>query len=53
MSMDNKGFLAGALDKGNQALYDTIYLSRVASLKKQIANFKRQLEECERQNGKP
>jgi hypothetical protein len=51
MSMDNKGFLAGALAKGDQALYDTIYTSRLASLQWQIANFKKQLEECERKNG--
>jgi hypothetical protein len=27
-------------------------LSRLASLQKQIANFRNQLEECERKNGK-
>jgi RHS repeat-associated protein len=52
MSMDNKGFLAGALAKNDQDLYAGIYLSRVASLQKQIANFKKQLEECERRNGR-
>ena len=51
MSMDNRGFLAGALDKNDQALYNTIYMTRLVSLQKQIANFKKQLEECERRNG--
>ncbi len=51
LSMDNKGFLAGAIEKKDQALCDTIYLSRIASLRRQIANFKKQLEECERTNG--
>lgn len=48
---DNKGFLAGALAKNDQNLYNTIYTSRIASLGKQIANFKKQLEECEAKNG--
>jgi uncharacterized protein RhaS with RHS repeats len=52
MSMDNRGFLAGALAKNDQDLYNTIYTSRIASLQKQIANFKKQLEECERNNGR-
>lgn len=52
MAMDNKGFLAGALAKNDQSLYDKIYMSRIASLQGQIANFKRLLEECERRNGR-
>jgi len=51
MASDNKGFLAGALAKNDQDLYNKIYLSRIASLQAQIANFKKQLEECERRNG--
>ena len=51
MAADNKGFLAGALAKKDQDLYNKIYLSRIASLQGQIANFKRLLEECERRNG--
>jgi RHS repeat-associated protein len=52
MSMDNKGFLAGALAKNDQNLYNKIYMTRLVSLQGQIANFKKQLEECERQNGR-
>ena len=52
MGADNKGFLAGALASGNQALYDKIYASRILSLQSQIANFKKLLEECERRNGR-
>ena len=52
MSMDNKGFLADALTMGDQDLYNKIYATRIASLQRQIANFKKQLEECERRNGR-
>jgi RHS repeat-associated protein len=52
MSMDNKGFLAGALAKNDQDLYNKIYMTRLVSLQGQIANFKKQLEECERRNGR-
>jgi RHS repeat-associated protein len=52
MAADNKGFLAGALAKNDQDLYNKIYLSRIAGLQGQIANFKKQLEECERRNGR-
>ena len=52
MAADNKGFLTGALAGGNQNLYDQIFASRVASLQWQIANFKKQLEKCERKNGR-
>jgi RHS repeat-associated protein len=51
MAADNKGFLAGALTKNDQELYTKIYLGRIASLQGQIANFKKQLEECERTHG--
>ena len=50
MSMDNRGFLAGALAKNDQNLYNTIYTTRLISLQKQITNFEKQLEECERRN---
>lgn len=49
---DNKGFLAAAIAKNDPNLYNKIYLSRIASLQWQIANFKKQLEECERKNGR-
>ena len=52
MSMDNKGFLAGALARNDQDLYNKIYMTRLVSLQGQIANFKKQLEECERRNGR-
>ena len=52
MAADNKGFLAGALGSGNQNLYDQIFATRIASLQFQIANFKKQLAECERRNGR-
>lgn len=52
MAMDNKGFLAGAQATNNQDLYNKIYLTRIASLQKQIANFQKLLEECERRNGR-
>lgn len=51
LSMDNKGFLADALAKGDKALYEKIYKSRIKSLQKQINNFRRQLEICEKNNG--
>ena len=38
---------------GDEARANSIYNGRVSSLTKQIANFKRLLEECERKNGKP
>ena len=43
-SMDNKGFLGQGRD-------DVIIKSRIASLQKQIANFEKQLKECEAANG--
>ena len=52
MSMDNRGFLADALTIGDQDLYNKIFATRIASLQRQIANFKKQLEECERRNGR-
>ena len=52
MGMDNKGFLADALTMGDQDLYNKIYATRIASLQRQIANFRKQLEECERRNGR-
>lgn len=52
LESDNKGFLAAALAKNDLDLFDKIYLSRIASLQGQIANFKKLLEECERRNGR-
>jgi hypothetical protein len=52
LSQDNKGFLAAALANNDMDLYNTIYLARIASLQAQIANFKKQLEECEKRNAR-
>jgi RHS repeat-associated protein len=52
MAGDNRGFLAYALAKNDQGLYNKIYQGRIASLQSQISNFKKLLEECERQNGR-
>ena len=52
LASDNRGFLGAALASGNQSRFDTIYASRIASLQFQIANFRKQLEECERRNGR-
>ena len=51
LASDNKGFLKSAIAAGNMSLYQKIYDARVASLLHQIANFRKQLEECEKLNG--
>ena len=51
LSMDNKGHLANALNTNNQELYTTIYLARIVRLNKQIAGFRKAVEDCERKNG--
>jgi hypothetical protein len=43
--------MAKALAEGNKDLYNKIYNLRIVSLEIQITNFKKQLEECEKQNG--
>jgi hypothetical protein len=50
--MDNKGHLANALSSGNSSLYNTIFTNRLQALRNQIANFERQLRECEAKYGK-
>ena len=42
---DNKGFLGQGRD-------EAVIAGRIRSLKNQIENFRRLLEECERKNGK-
>lgn len=49
---DNRGILSQAYLANNGARASAIYEGRIRELKKQIANFKKQLEECERMNGK-
>lgn len=51
LSMDNKGFLNGAIGKGNIDLFWKIRAERIKELKSQIENFSKQLEECERRYG--
>ena len=48
---DNRGFLAAASAKGDEELVQKIIAGRIASLQRQIANFRKQLEECERRHG--
>ncbi|MBX2847287.1 MAG: RHS domain-containing protein [Acidiferrobacterales bacterium] len=51
LSMDNRGFLSAALQSGNNNRYQRIVDSRINSLQRQIDNFRRQLQECERRYG--
>jgi hypothetical protein len=44
---DNKGFLANSPPSRHQQIID----GRIRNLEKQIANFKKLLERCERENG--
>jgi hypothetical protein len=52
LRFDNKGMLSMAYLGNAGAIASSIYEGRIRSLKKQIENFKKQLEECERINGK-
>ena len=52
LGSDNKGILSMAYLANNGAMAMSIYEGRIRNLKNQIANFKKQLEECERMNGK-
>lgn len=49
---DNKGILAAAYASGDMNRYTNIINGRIRELDKQIQNFRRQLEECERRYGK-
>jgi hypothetical protein len=51
LASDNKGILAAALAGGDRNRYNSIYSGRIANLKNQIENFKKQLAVCEKQNG--
>ena len=52
MSHDNKGFLKDAFELGNSERFDRIFSSRINSLQRQIDNFQKQLDECEKRNGR-
>lgn len=52
LGSDNKGVLGGALGQGNDELAKKIYEGRIQSLKKQIENFRKQLQECEKKYGR-
>ena len=45
-SMDNKGFLSNRTD-----LHERIFTGRLKNIIKQIRNFKKQVDECEREHG--
>jgi RHS repeat-associated protein len=50
--MDNTNILNWAYLANNGAWASSMYEGRIRNLKNQIDNFKKQLEECERKNGK-
>jgi hypothetical protein len=49
---DNTGILNWAVLANDGAAASSIYEGRIRNLRNQVANFRRQLEECERLNGK-
>jgi hypothetical protein len=50
---DNLGILAAAYASGDMSRYQGIISGRIANLTWQIENFRKQLEACEKANGKP
>jgi len=52
ISMDNKGHLGYALGVDNMDLFWKIRANRIKELMSQIANFRKQLEDCEKRYGK-
>ena len=52
MEHDNMGYLQEALDQDNRIRFGSIYSGRISNLVRQIDNFRRQLRECEKNNGR-
>jgi flagellar biosynthesis chaperone FliJ len=49
---DNMGILSAAYNAGDMTRYTNIINGRIRNLDKQISDFRKQLEECEKTHGK-
>ena len=49
---DNMGILSAAYNSGDMTRYTNIINGRIRNLDKQISDFRKQLEECEKNHGK-